>query len=424
MKKSNINSPEAALLRQKAEELLKKIQDKTKPSVSEANTLKLLHELQVHQIELEMINEELRLARDQAEINAEKYLELYDFAPSGYLTLNPDGIVSELNFSSAKILGMERSMLIGRNFRSFISAESKSIFDDFFKKVSESNTKVACELRLSTEDSTSMFIYIEGKSSEDGLKYDLTIIDITDRRIVEEILKQTFAALEKSNADLQQFAYAASHDLQEPLRMITSYIQLLEKKLTGILDDQTSKYMEYISDGAKRMQALIHGLLTYSRITTHKEEFRPTDPNQIIENVLKDLEFAITDSKAEIKADKLPGIKADPTQMHQLFQNLIANAIKFRGEVNPVININFERMGRSLVFCVRDNGIGINPESFEQIFGIFQRLHEREKYPGTGIGLALCKKIVENHGGRIWVESEEGKGAAFYFTLSDTLSGK
>ncbi|HEX2962476.1 MAG: ATP-binding protein [Bacteroidota bacterium] len=419
MKKNNGNNPKEDSLRRKAEEKLKKQQNKTESYPSEADGLKLLHELQVHQIELEMINEELRLARDKAEINAGKYLELYDFAPSGYLTLHPDGIISELNFSSAKILGMERSMLIGRNFKFFISAESKPVFDDFFKKVFQSSTKAACELMLHTEDNTSMFVYIEGKISENPPKCSLTMIDITDRRIVEESLKHTLAALEKSNSDLQQFAYAASHDLQEPLRMITNYINLLEKKLKGTLDAQTGKYLEFIIDGAKRMQGLIHGLLLFSRITAQKKEFKPTDLNYIVEDVLKDLELIITESGAEINVSKLPVLNAEPTQMHQLFQNLIANAIKFRGEKNPVIHIIAERRENSLIFCVRDNGIGINPEFLERVFMIFQRLHEREKYAGNGIGLALCKKVVENHGGRIWVESEEGKGAAFYFTIPD-----
>ncbi|MGE5432980.1 MAG: sensor histidine kinase [Syntrophomonadaceae bacterium] len=419
MKKNNDNTTKENLLRKRAEEKLKKLNGKTESSSTEADTLKLMHELQVHQIELEMINEELRLARDKAELNAEKYLELYDFAPSGYLTLDREGIISELNFSSAKILGMERSRLIGRNFKFFISAESKPVFDEFFNKVFESNAKAVCELMLQTDGDTSIFVYIEGKDSENGQKCSLTMIDITDRRIVEESLKQTLAALERSNSDLQQFAYAASHDLQEPLRMITNYIKLLEKKLAGTLDDQTSKYLEFIIDGAKRMQGLIHGLLLFSRISTQPKEFKSIDLNNIIADVLKDLELIINESGAEINVSKLPGINAEPTQMHQLFQNLIANAIKFRGETNPVISINAERKGSSLIFCVRDNGIGINPEYFERIFMIFQRLHEREKYSGNGIGLSLCKKIVENHGGRMWVESEEGKGAAFYFTFPE-----
>ncbi|MGE5400930.1 MAG: sensor histidine kinase [Ignavibacteriales bacterium] len=420
MKKNNLNTPKKKSMRKKAEEKLGTMPDKIAPPSSEAGILKLLHELQVHQVELEMMNEELRLARDKAEINAEKFLELYDFAPSGYLTLQSDGIIRELNFSSAKILGMERSILIGRNFKVFISAESKSIFDDFFENVLKSNTKLSCELMLDIEDNAPMFVYIEGKNSENGQSCSLTMIDITHRRIAEEILKQTLGALEKSNAELQQFAYAASHDLQEPLRMITNYIKLLEKKLKNTLDDQTTRYLEFITDGAKRMQSLIHGLLSYSRITTHREAFSLTDLNNVIGNVLKDLELAITDSKAVIQVFNLPRIMAEPTQMHQLFQNLIANAIKFRGEINPVISINFQRKERSLLFCVRDNGIGLKPEFSDRIFLLFQRLHEREKYPGTGIGLALCKKIVENHGGRMWVESEEGKGAAFYFTIQES----
>ncbi|MDP4173357.1 MAG: ATP-binding protein [Bacteroidota bacterium] len=419
MKSNNYNSPKENLLRKKAEEQLKKLQDKPGKPLSEADSLKLLHELQVHQIELEMMNEELRLARDKAETNEEKYAELYDFAPFGYLTLMPDATISELNLSAARLLGTERSVLINRNFNYFLYSDSKPVFDDFLRKVFENNEKASCELMLRTEDHTMMYVYLEGKNIENSESCLLTMIEITERRKAEKALTYTSEALKRSNAELEQFAYAVSHDLQEPLRMISGYIKFLEDNLRGTLDYKTSKYMDYIVDGSKRMFTLIKDLLAYSRVASQKEETVPADLNNVIEEVLKDLKLSIDDTKAEIKADKLPVVRANPALMRQLFQNLIANAIKFRGKENPVIYITFERKAGNLVFCVRDNGIGINPEFSERIFMIFQRLHEREKYPGTGIGLALCKKIVENHGGKIWIESEEGKGAAFYFTLPE-----
>lgn len=416
--KNNNNSKEY-LLRKKAEEQLKNMQYEPGKSLSEADRLKLLHELQVHQIELEMMNEELRLTRDKAELNAEKYEELYDFAPAGYLTLQPDGSIRELNLSAAQMLGSERSRLINKNFRYFVFTDSLHDFDECFSKINKYKAKASCELMLKINDNNSMFVYLEGKSINNGHDCFVSMIDITKRRETEEVLRHTSEALKRSNTELEQFAYAVSHDLQEPLRMISGYIMFLEESLQGHLNDKSKEYIAYIADGSKRMIILIKDLLTYSRVTLRQKELEPTDQNNIVEEVLKDLNFSIADAKAVIRRDKLPIVNANPTLMRQLFQNLIGNAIKFRGKENPVINITFERKAGSLVFCVRDNGIGIKPEFSERVFIIFQRLHEREKYPGTGIGLALCKKIVENHGGSMWVESEEGKGAAFYFTLPE-----
>lgn len=419
MGKNKTKSSDAAILRNKAEEQLKIIKGITKQPLAEAETIKLLHELQVHQIELEMMNEELRHARDRAEVISEKFEELYDFAPAGYLTLLSDGIISELNLSAARMLGTERSNIVNTYFRNFVSLEFLSVFDEYFRKVIEKDEKVSFELMLSCTDFNSIFVLCEGKSFANGSKCLLSMIDITKRRHAEEALNLVSKALKTSNTELEQFAYAVSHDLQEPLRMISSYTSLLKEKLKGTLDETNTEFMEFIIDGAKRMSSLIQDLLKYAHVSSQNTELSPIDLNKVKEGILKDLNLAISDSKAVIKSDKLPTIKANSAQMRQLFQNLIANAIKFRGDNNPVINITVERTRENITFCVRDNGIGISPKYSDRIFKIFQRLHEREKYSGTGIGLALCKKIVENHGGSIWVESEEDKGAAFYFTLPD-----
>ncbi|MGE5499165.1 MAG: sensor histidine kinase, partial [Syntrophothermus sp.] len=310
--------------------------------------------------------------------------------------------------------------LINNNFRNFVSNSSLLDFDECFSEIFEDKSKASCELMLRVKDKNSIFVYLEGQSIDNGNNCIVSMIDITMRRKTEEALRHTSEALKRSNTELEQFAYAVSHDLQEPLRMINGYIKLLEEKLRGTLDAKTAGYMDNILDGSKRMFILIKDLLAYSRVTLRQKELESTDLNNIVEEVLKDLNFAITDAKAVIRRDKLPVVNAIPTLMRQLFQNLIGNAIKFRGKESPVINITFEHKAGDLVFCVRDNGIGIGPEFSERIFIIFQRLHEREKYQGTGIGLALCKKIVENHGGSMWVESEEGKGAAFYFSLPDS----
>ena len=215
---------------------------------------------------------------------------------------------------------------------------------------------------------------------------------------------------------MEQFAYVASHDLQEPLRMITSYLQLLQRRYQGKLDEKADKYIYFAVDGASRMQVLINDLLEFSRVTTKAGESEPTDSEFILNQVISNLELFITQNKAIISHCSLPEVMADSTQLAQVFQNLIVNGIKYHSEEVPKIHISAERKASEWHFSVQDNGIGIDPQYSEKIFEVFKRLHNKEEYPGTGIGLAVCKKIVERHGGRIWVESELGKGSTFYFT--------
>jgi len=232
-----------------------------------------------------------------------------------------------------------------------------------------------------------------------------------------QALEETVAELRRSNSDLQQFAYVASHDLQEPLRMIASYTQLLAKRYKGKLDSDADDFIGYAVEGASRMQTLINDLLAYSRVTTQGKVFERVDCNQILEDVLSNLRLAIEENRAVVTHDALPVVTADGGQLSQLFQNLIGNAIKFHGEEPPRVHVSVELRNNEWQFSVLDNGIGVDPQYAERIFVIFQRLHNREEYPGTGIGLAVCKKIVERHGGRIWVQSPIGRGSIFYFTL-------
>jgi len=230
-------------------------------------------------------------------------------------------------------------------------------------------------------------------------------------------LVQREAELSRSNEELQQFAYVASHDLQEPLRMITSYTTLLAKRYKGKLDKDADDFIGFAVDGAKRMQGLIQDLLSYSRVGSKGKEFAPTNCGAVLTKTLKTLELAAAEAAATITHDKLPTVMGDETQIGQLFQNLIGNGLKYRDGNAPQIHISCEQINSQWQFAVRDNGIGIDPQHAGKVFVIFQRLHTREEYAGTGIGLAVCKKIVERHGGKIWLESELGKGATFYFTL-------
>jgi light-regulated signal transduction histidine kinase (bacteriophytochrome) len=225
------------------------------------------------------------------------------------------------------------------------------------------------------------------------------------------------AQLQRANDDLQQFTSVASHDLQEPLRMVTSYVQRLAQRYQGQLDETAAEYVGYAVDGAQRMQTLIADLLAYARVERQGAELTETDGEAVLEQVLRDLQLAVAESGAVVTHDALPTVTAVPGQLKQLLENLLSNALKFRGPEPPRIHLSAQRQGTEWLFSVRDNGIGLDLKQAARIFQMFQRLHTRKEYPGTGIGLALCKKIVERHGGRIWVESAPGQGATFFFTL-------
>jgi light-regulated signal transduction histidine kinase (bacteriophytochrome) len=242
--------------------------------------------------------------------------------------------------------------------------------------------------------------------------------DFTDRKRSEELLQRSNVDLRRANADLEQFAYSASHDLQEPLRQIAVYSQLLEKKFAAKLDGKGAQYLGYCIEGAHRMETLISGLLEYSQVS------RPSDSppgrvnlGEVIDTVRKNLATTIGETGAKVTAADLPTVHGNPVPLVHLFQNLVSNALKYRGKARPTVHIGAAPQDGHWRFSVQDNGIGIPQEFQSQIFGIFKRLHDRSEYPGTGIGLAICQKIVERSGGRIWVESEPGRGSTFFFTL-------
>lgn len=250
-----------------------------------------------------------------------------------------------------------------------------------------------------------------------GKRQDVSIMrDVTEQRRIARQMQENARKLKESNKELEQFAYVASHDLREPLRTITSYVQLFENRYKGKLDTEADDFIRFTVDGAKRMDRLITDLLTWSRVSRDREIIT-IDLAEIIELVLMNLRDSIQDAKASISVGALPKVQSSALQMTQLFQNLIMNAIKFRGKEAPQIHISAKEQKAGWLFSIRDNGIGFNKKYSEKIFVVFQRLHPRGQYEGTGIGLAICKKIVEQHGGRIWVESEEGKGSEFFFTL-------
>jgi two-component system, chemotaxis family, sensor kinase Cph1 len=548
-KKNKIGSSENISIRKKAEAILEKKILQVDRSLSEADSLKLLHELQVHQIEIEIQNEELRAERDKAETASKKYFdlysEIYDFTPTGYFTLSAEGNICEVNLRGSKLFGIDRSRLINSNFRFFLSLDSRLIFNDFLNRVFENNSNASCDITIERRDAPPVFAYIEGTLSENDNRCLATVVDITDRKKAENDLLhtteklnfalesgniglwewdlktnvvnwderterifgldqgsfgRTYSAFEnsihdedllhfreainqtlnfdypfetvfrnktigddskyittkghiykdksgipvnltgvcfditsmkkgaekviiklneellRSNTDLQQFAYVASHDLQEPLRMISSFTQLLAQRYEGKLDKQAQEYIKFTVDGSKRMYALLNGLMEYSRVHTKGKEFIKVNMNKVIDKVKQNLSLKIAEKNGVIESEILPVINSDESQMIQLVQNLVENSLKFSNNT-PHITISSQSENNYWIFSVKDGGIGIESQYFERIFSIFQRLHLKEAYEGTGVGLAICKRIVERHGGKIWVESEPGKGSTFYFSI-------
>ena len=308
------------------------------------------------------------------------------------------------------------------SFRSLIHPDDVESFEKELQIHIDNAEGYSLEIRLKTKDGKWRWILTNGKvveTGEDGkpLRMLGTHTDITERKQADEQLKRTMDELKRSNMELEQFAYVASHDLQEPLRMVSSFTQLLEKQYKDKLDENALDYINYAVDGAKRMQALITDLLTYSRVNTQAGKFKDTNLDKVLNEVLFNMGIKIQENQAIITRESLPKICADYGQMVQIFQNLIDNALKYRSKETPQILISARKEDKQWLFSVEDNGIGIDPKYADRIFMIFKRLHTNEEYEGTGIGLAITKRIIERHEGRIWVESELGKGSTFYFTI-------
>jgi len=402
-------------------------------TLSGIDALKLVHELQVHQIELEMQNEELQRANAAIETARARFSDLFDFSPVGYAALDNKGIVLEANLTLARMMGFDRNFLIQKPFQSFVAPEDKNTFLLFSQRLVASDVKTTFDIRFTRKDASVFYAQIVSTICEDSLKANrkflLSILDFTDRRNAEQALaaevvrrEELSQALERSNEDLEQFAYVASHDLQEPLRAVSGFAELLKRHLGDSLDEEGSAYVGRIVDGASRMGGLISGLLQYSRIGSQVKAFRSTIAKDALDKALSNLGEAIKDSGAQVIVSELPSIVMDPLQLELLFQNLIGNAIKFRVKESPSkITICATKRKADWLFAVSDNGIGLDPKFADRIFAIFQRLHSQSTYAGTGIGLALCKKIVERNGGKIWVESKPGEGATFFFTVPDSV---
>jgi PAS domain S-box-containing protein len=354
-----------------------------------------------------------------------RYRGLLEAAPDAMVVVNQAGEIVLLNVQAEKQFEYSRDELIGQKVKNIIpQGFAERLLADGLRSAEEAlaqqiGTGIELHGRRKNGSEFPIELMLSPLESAEGTLITAAIRDITTRKRAESHLLQKVEELNRSNEELQQFANIASHDLQEPLRMVASYTQLLSRRYKGKLDTDADEFIAFAVDGASRMQRLIHDLLAYSRVGTKGKELLNTSSENALQQALLNLRGAVEDSGALVTHDPLPMVKADEMQLTQLFQNLVGNAIKYQKTGIPKVHILAAMNGEDKWnFSVKDNGLGIDPQYFEKIFGMFQRLHKREEFAGTGIGLAICKKIVERHGGKISVESRPEYGSTFHFTLA------
>lgn len=335
------------------------------------------------------------------------------------VTIGGDGKIMDVNRATEAATGISRERLIGTDFSDYFTEPDRAR-EGYRKVFSEGLVR---DYPLAIKSSSGAVIDVLYNASlfrnEAGEVQGIFAAarDITEKKRADEKLQETLAELKRSNTELEQFAYVASHDLQEPLRIIGSFSQLIERRYGEKLDAEGKEYIDFMVDGASRMQQLINDLLDFSRVATRMKPFALIDFKGVLDRAARNLADQVEQNEAVITHDPLPSVLADDIQLVQVLQNLISNALKFRGKDAPRIHIGAAQRDGAWFFSIRDNGIGIDPKHYERIFIIFQRLHSKKDYSGTGIGLAICKKIIERHGGKIWVESEPGHGSTFHFTM-------
>ena len=368
----------------------------------------------------EQHRDELRQERDLRE-------RIVETSPIGIGVVNADGSIRIINAHAADIVGIPQDELTGLSYDEPMFREPGTADRSLFEQIRATGEPVYGEERqIARPDGERIWLAVNGAPLRDSTGELSAVIfafaDITERKQLEAELKETVDRLEQSNDRLRQFAYAASHDMQEPLRMVSSYLQLLENRYTDELDGEAREFIEFAVDGADRMREMVHDLMAYARVEQAEQEFESVDCDAVVDKVLTDLQVQIEETDAEISTEPLPTVQADAKQLRQLFQNLISNALKYNDADEPRVEITAGQCNDYWEFSVTDNGIGIDPNHTDQIFEVFKRLHHDDEYTGTGIGLSLCQKIVQNHGGEITVMSEPGDGSTFTFILPQRAS--
>src|SRR5208283_226782 len=364
--------------------------------------------------------------RKRAEEVRERLAAVVESSDDAIIGKTLDGVITTWNHGAEKVFGYSASEAVGKPMQMLVPPERANEEADILARVERGESVEHFETVRVRKDGKGIDVSVTISPIRDSsgaiVGVSKVARDISERKRAEQRLADKVEELARSNRDLEQFAYAASHDLQEPLRMVASYTQLLAERYGGKLDENADKFLGYAREGALRMQVLIQDLLAFSRVMRAGVTRKKLDSNAAFEEAVQSLAAAIAENGAFVTHTGLPMVWADQTQIAQVFQNLIGNAIKFRRQAPPQCAVSAEKSGSDWLFSVRDNGIGIPPEYAENIFVVFQRLHARNEYPGNGIGLAICKKIVEHYGGRIWVESQVGQGSTFKFTLPASAS--
>ena len=424
MKQDKKQSVEASKLRRKAEDSMQTDPAEMQLPRNQAETLRVLHELQIHQIELEMQNAELRQARDEAERALEMYSDLYDFAPVGYLTFDRDGLISSANLTVAKLLGMERSRLTGRRFSSFLGANASSNFITFIDRVFASQSKETCEVALQSGENPPHFARIEAVAKVSGEQCRAAVIDISVRRKLEESLQSLHTdlvihagKLEVANIDLEAFNYSVSHDLSGPLTVIAGYCDVVEEVYGSKLDEQCHGYFRKIQESTLCMSQIIDTLLDFSRVKCVEMHLEKVDLTQMAEEVALGLKMAEPARQVTFRIAKGIMADGDTSLLRVVLDNLMGNAWKYSGKNDEsIIEFGVTDVGGKTTYFIRDNGSGFDMRYAEGLFKPFQRLGGSD-IAGHGIGLATVNRVVRRHIGRVWAESKPGEGSTFFFTL-------
>jgi PAS domain S-box-containing protein len=422
MKKKDSGNNSSSVLsdvRRRAEERIKNRKGVTSHTRQKEDIERLVHELEVHQVELEIQNEELRNTLAELEESRKRYVELYDFAPVGYLKLNNKGIIAEANLAGSGLLGVSRGDLIGSPFARYIIPDYQDIFYLHVKEVLRSKGKEACELKLKKGNGIIFHALVESLATDGEAGFRMALIDITGRKQTEQELQNRTDQLSEANREIEAFTYSVSHDLQAPIRAMEGFTKIILNEFGTTMDGELRRRFEVIRSNTKLMKDLIEGLLNLSRIGRREISHSSINMREKFATVWKEVKAEYPGREIEFVLSEMPPAFGDRSLIRQVIYNLLANAAKFtkHSKGRAIIEAGGNAEGDYHVYYVRDNGAGFDMRYYDKLFGVFQRLHSIAEYEGTGIGLALVQSIIHRHGGKVWAEGKIGKGATFWFSL-------
>jgi PAS domain S-box-containing protein len=430
------NPLDAAEVRRRAEIQFSEQEESQRPETGTERTADdtqwLVRELQIHQIELEMQNEQLEQARAEMQEALELYTDLYDFAPSGYFTLDRDGTIRKVNLTGSLLLGVDRSRLVNRRFGLFVAENSRLAFQVFAEKVFASQSRETCEAMFLREDNPPFYARIEARSSDNGQEYRAVMVNITERKEAEEEIRHLNAGLEQrvierttqlevAVKEIEAFSYSVSHDLRAPIRAMDGYSRMMLEDYGEKVDEEGRRTLKIIRSEAKRMGVLIDDLLAFSRLSRQPMVSSDVDMMALAKSVFESLAALERDRKLQLVLRPLPVIQGELAMLRQVWVNLLSNAIKYtKGREVAQIEIGAENGAKEQTYYVQDNGAGFDMRFVGKLFGVFERLHTDQEFPGTGVGLAIVQRVITRHGGRVWAEGKINEGATIYFAMPKT----